>query len=136
MVANKFTPVNNPYASTLDLIKIAKSDTDRIFFYVYDPNLGIGSTYGYGAFQALSWNGNSQTYEATPGQGSYIAPFNSPPNLIQSGQAFWVNSTTVTKAISLDETSKRNCQLRRRYVIQGSGAYRQICSITHQFIWC
>jgi hypothetical protein len=104
VVANKFMPVNNPYAAAIDLNKIGQSDPYHLFFYVYDPNLGLGSAYGYGAFQTLVWDGSS--YQPTPGQGSYIAPFNATPNLIQSGQAFWISSKTVSKTIPLNETAK------------------------------
>ena len=106
VVANKFMPVNNPYAAAIDLNKVGQSDPYHLFFYVYDPNLGINSAYGYGAFQTLAWDGTS--YKPTPGQGSYIAPFNAAPNLIQSGQAFWVSSKTVSKTIALNETAKAN----------------------------
>ncbi|MEO7046369.1 MAG: hypothetical protein ABI091_13750, partial [Ferruginibacter sp.] len=105
---NVFQPVNNPFAASIDLSKImqASGNKQTIFFYVYDPRLGVGSAYGYGAFQTLSWNSLSSTYEATPGQASYGAPYNSNPNLIQSGQAFWVSSYTVTDALPLDENKK------------------------------
>ncbi|MEO7048010.1 MAG: hypothetical protein ABI091_22110 [Ferruginibacter sp.] len=77
-----------------------------IFFYVYDPRLGVGSAYGYGAFQTLSWNSGLGTYQPTPGQASYNAPYNSDPNLIQSGEAFWVSSGSVTELLPLDENKK------------------------------
>ncbi|MEO7047664.1 MAG: DUF2341 domain-containing protein, partial [Ferruginibacter sp.] len=102
----KFMPVNNPYAASIDLRKIMQSSShkDEIQFYVYDPRLG--ANYGYGGFHVLVWDNTNNTYFTVPVSGSYAAPINSNPNLIQSGQAFWVSSTSITENLPLDESRK------------------------------
>ncbi|MGH2566046.1 MAG: hypothetical protein ACRDE5_16125, partial [Ginsengibacter sp.] len=79
--AKQFVAVGNPYAAPLDLRKIDQSE--NLFFYLWDPNLGTGS--GYGAYQTLKKNSKGD-YIAVPGGGSYSAKDN---NLIQSGSAFF-----------------------------------------------
>jgi uncharacterized repeat protein (TIGR01451 family) len=92
VVPGKYTPVNNPYASSIDLRLLSKSND--IFYYVWDPNLGGSfSAYGYGAFQTLAWDGVSN-YRVVPGGGSYTGSMPASPNFIESGQAFWVSSAT------------------------------------------
>jgi hypothetical protein len=92
VVPGKYTPVNNSYASSIDLRQLSKSND--IFYYVWDPNLGGSfSAYGYGAFQTLAWDGVSN-YRVVPGGGSYTGSMPASPNFIESGQAFWVSSAT------------------------------------------
>ena len=86
----QITPYNNPYASPLDLRKIAQSLS--VFFYVWDPNRG--GIYGLGAFQTLSWNNGTGNYDVVPG-GSSSYPGNI-DNFIESGQAFLVSGGATT----------------------------------------
>lgn len=92
----KFIPVNNPYASAIDLRNISKSV--NLFYYVWDPN-STGS-YGLGTFQTLFWNGTD--YSVVPGTGSYGAT----NNFIESGQAFFVGTLGADTSMLLTENAK------------------------------
>ena len=104
LIPGKFTPVNNPYASAIDLRKISQSTST--FIYVWDPNRGGGL--GYGAFQTLSWDANTNNYTITPGGGSYDTnlPNAKSPNLIESGQSFWVQTSANNAKINFTESAK------------------------------
>ena len=91
----QFIPVSNPYAAPLDLRKIDQSQ--NLFFYVWDPNLGSN----YGGYQTLVKT-RSGNYIAIPGGGSYSATDN---NLIQSGSAFFVFNNNGGK-LTISENSK------------------------------
>jgi hypothetical protein len=85
LIPGKFIPVNNPYASALDLRNISRSNS--IFYYVWDPNRG--GAYGFGGFTTLSWDG-SMDYDVVPANaGSYGAT----NNYIAGGQAFFVSGS-------------------------------------------
>ncbi len=96
VLSGKIIPVNNPYASPLDLRKLSSSY--NIFYYVWDPNRG--GNFGLGAFQTFSWNGI--TYDVVPGGGSYGLP----NNFIESGQAFFVSTLGIDTAIQITESAK------------------------------
>lgn len=93
--AGKFIAVGNPYAAPIDLREVDQSR--RMFFYVWDPNLGTS----YGGYQTLVKR-RSGNYTAIPGGGSYDI---SDPNLIQSGQAFFVYNKR-GGTIQIKESSK------------------------------
>ena len=110
--AGKFASVGNPYASALDVRKISRSGV-KDFFIVWDPYLANTNGSGLGAFQYLYKSGTN--YYAQPGGGSYPSIDNAgnpsaPSNYIESGQAFFVQSTT-GGTITLDENAKAdvNC---------------------------
>ena len=85
LTPGRFIPVNNPYASAIDLSNISRSIS--IFYYVWDPERGDG--YGFGGFTTLSWDG-SANYDVVPANtGSY----GSTNNYIAGGQAFFVSGT-------------------------------------------
>jgi hypothetical protein len=85
LIPGKFIPVNNPYASALDLRNISRSNS--IFYYVWDPNRG--GAYGFGGFTTLSWDGSTD-YDVVPANaGSYGAT----NNYIAGGQAFFVSGS-------------------------------------------
>ncbi|MBS1737517.1 MAG: hypothetical protein JSS98_13045, partial [Bacteroidetes bacterium] len=85
----EFVPVNNPYASPINLTLLDNYPV----VYVFDPNLfGI---WGYGGIQTLTWDGSNYV-PLFPTSGSYGAPFNANPNIIQSGQSFWVSTLSPT----------------------------------------
>ena len=96
VISGDIIPVNNPYASPLDLRQISQSD--NVFYYVWDPNRG--GTYGLGAFQTLSWNGTD--YDVVPGGGSYGAT----NNFIASGQAFFASTLGADTSVQLTEVAK------------------------------
>jgi hypothetical protein len=97
LVSGQIIPVNNPYASAIDLRNISKSDD--IFYYVWDPNFAAG--YGFGGFQTLSWNGTD--YEIVPGNtGSY----GTTNNYIESGQAFFASTLGNDTSLKVTENAK------------------------------
>jgi hypothetical protein len=97
IVSGEIIPVNNPYASPLDLRKLSASF--NIFYYVWDPNRG--GAFGLGAFQTLSWNGTD--YDVVPGNsGSY----GSTNNFIESGQAFFVSTLGAATSLKINENAK------------------------------
>jgi hypothetical protein len=97
-----FSSLGNPFASSIDIRKLVKSQFDTSFIYVWDPKL-TGS-YGLGGMQTLKFK--SGNYYAVPGGGSY-ADSNSINNLIQSGQAFFVHhSGTNAGSLTFTEASK------------------------------
>lgn len=85
LIPGQFTPVNNPYASPLDLRNLSRSSS--IFYYVWDPNRG--GNYGFGGFSTLSWDGSTD-YDAVPANAGSYGSIN---NYIASGQAFFVSGT-------------------------------------------
>ena len=50
IINNQFIPVNNPYASQIDLANLSTIPG----YYAWDPNRG--GNYGYGGFTTFSWN--------------------------------------------------------------------------------
>lgn len=84
-----FNLIGNPYPASIDMRKILKSGGVSEFFYLYDSRLS-----SLGAFQTFKYDLTSNSYEPFPGGGSYAAPYGnaSLANLIQSGQAFFVQS--------------------------------------------
>ncbi|MGN6532306.1 MAG: T9SS type A sorting domain-containing protein, partial [Ginsengibacter sp.] len=101
--ANAFESVGNPYASSIDLRKITKSKEVDEFVFVWDPKLS--GAYGLGAFQTLSYDPANNNYYPTPGGGSYGSP-SSPVNYLQSGQAFFVQTTGPAGTVSFTEAAK------------------------------
>ena len=95
-----FTAIGNPFASAIDMRTINKTGVKE-FFYAWDPN--ISGAYGLGAYQTFSLVGSD--YVVTPGMGSYGAS-GSVNNFIQSGQAFFVEGTTVGGTINFKEAAK------------------------------
>jgi hypothetical protein len=123
--ANLFTPVNNPYASAIDLRKIDFGGSNVLApsYIVYDPKLATGTVYGYGAFQTLTLI--SGQYYAIPGGGSYPS-YPNPSNYIESGQSFFAQAGQTQKSIVLKETTKG----------QGSGRIvaRQASGLIHKLL--
>ena len=94
----KLIPVNNPFASSIDLRKISASY--NVFYYVWDPNR-TGGAYGLGAFQTLAWNGTD--YSVIPGSSGSYGTTN---NFIESGQAFFVGTLGADTSMQLTENAK------------------------------
>lgn len=92
--ANGFASFGNPYASTIDMRNVTWPGADQ--FYVWDPNLG--GDYGYGAYHTYTDNGNG-VYVEIPGSGDTN-------NLIQSGQAFFIQTESASGTITFNESSK------------------------------
>jgi hypothetical protein len=102
--ATAFTAVGNPYPSPLDLRKMTPAPTLSTKIYVWDPLATIGSAYGLGAYQTLTYDGSD--FSVTPGGGSYDAPYNKNPNYIESGEAFLVGGNASSYTISFREDIK------------------------------
>ncbi len=100
---DKLASIGNPYAAAIDVRNITKIGL-RDFFYLWDPNLG--GQYGLGAFQVLSKD-VTNNYVITPGGGSFGAA-GSINNLIQSGQAFYVQGASTGGALTFKENVKAN----------------------------
>lgn len=98
--AGQFKVIGNPYPSEIDLTRIKTGGGVQNSFYVWDPMLtGVN---GLGAFQTLTYNPGADTYDVTPGGGSYPAQ----TKYIQSGQAFFVHASGNSGTVSFTENSK------------------------------
>ena len=99
LTTGRAVPVNNYYASPIDLRNISTSP--NIFFYVWDPNYATG--YGLGGFQTLSWNVTDNDYDVFPGNtGSY----GTKNNFIESGQAFFASTFGPGLSLPVTENAK------------------------------
>ncbi|MDQ6890900.1 MAG: hypothetical protein M3Z56_11560, partial [Bacteroidota bacterium] len=96
VISGKIIPINNPFASPIDLRKLSSSY--NVFYYLWDPNRG--GNYGLGAFQTLSWNGSG--YDVIPGGGSYGAI----NNFVDNGQAFFISTLGPDTTVQLTEDIK------------------------------
>lgn len=83
--------VRNPYPSRIDMRNIVRGSNLIDAYQVWDAKLG--GTYGVGGFQTFSKSGAD--YVVVPGGGSYGAN-GSVHNFIESGAAFFIQSTTNT----------------------------------------
>ncbi|MDQ6902857.1 MAG: hypothetical protein M3139_07590, partial [Bacteroidota bacterium] len=95
--SGKFTPINNPFASALDLRNLSKSFS--VTYYVFDPNRG--GVNGYGAYQTLTWNGSA--YDVIPGNSGSYGSVN---NIIENGQAFFAATLGADISVTIKETTK------------------------------
>ena len=96
--ANSFACIGNPYASSINFEDLTVSEISNTYT-IWDPQLttsGI-SVYGYGAFRTISGD------VSVPSSGNYLDN-NIPP--IQSGQAFFVQTTTQPGTLLFEEKSK------------------------------
>ncbi len=104
-VSNQFTPVNNPYASQIDMVKLSPDGITYPAFYVWDPNLG--GTYGYGAFVTFLWNPGTSHFDITNSGGSYADG----DHIIDNGQAFLVSTLGTGFSIAVTENVKTDVPL-------------------------
>ncbi len=91
---NQFVSVGNPYAAAIDMRKVASTNGSD-FFYVW--NASLGGTYGYGAYETYFKNGDGNFY-SIPG---FVQN-----NVIESGQAFLVQTTKIAGSLTFKENSK------------------------------
>ena len=100
--ADKFGLIGNPYPSAIDLRNVATTGgCSSTAFYVWDPKLN--GSYSIGAFQTLTPSGGN--YIVVPGGGSYGST-GTITNNIESGAAFFVQSTGSTGTVTVNESSK------------------------------
>lgn len=104
-VSNQFTPVNNPYPSQIDMVKLSPDGTTYPAFYVWDPNLG--GTYGYGSFVTFIWNPGTLHFDITNSGGSYADG----DHIIDNGQAFLVSTLGTGFSIPVTENVKTGAPL-------------------------
>lgn len=83
-----FQSIANPYASSIDFDKISTTKGIDSKFFVWDPTLS--GTYGLGGYQTIS---RVNEWLPVPG-GTAFYPSNNPQKQIQSGQVFFVYSTS------------------------------------------
>ncbi|MES2431454.1 MAG: hypothetical protein V4556_10975 [Bacteroidota bacterium] len=99
VINERMALVGNVYPSAIDFDALTKSNVSRSFI-VWDPKLT--GVYGLGAYQYPFWDG--EIWDVIPGEGSYAS---GPYNIIQSGQAFFVQSDgNGDGSVQLGETSK------------------------------
>jgi hypothetical protein len=89
--ASNYGLVRNPYPSRIDMRSIVRGSNLIDAYQVWDAKLG--GTFGVGGFQTFSKSGSD--YIVSPGGGSYGAN-GSVHNFIESGAAFFIQSTTNT----------------------------------------
>lgn len=89
--ASNYGLVRNPYPSRIDMRNIVRGSNLIDAYQVWDAKLG--GTFGVGGFQTFSKSGSD--YVVSPGGGSYGAN-GSVHNFIESGAAFFIQSTTNT----------------------------------------
>ena len=99
-VSTAFGLINNPFASRIDMRNIILSGMVNAF-QVWDPKLAGG--YGFGAYQTFTKSGTD--YLVTPGGGSYGVS-GSVQNYLESGSAFFVQTSGGTGSITIPETAK------------------------------
>ena len=89
-----YQSVGNPYASMIDFTRVTKDAGVDDKFYTWDPYLY--GTYGYGGYQTMS---STNDWKPLPGG---TLPYDSgvANSTIQSGQAFFVYSTSVSSFVN------------------------------------
>ena len=102
-----YTAVGNPYASAVDLTKLiyAPIASSNLTVALWDPKLtGVN---GLGGFQYLAYGTFGPNFYISPGGGSYVGTaFNQPMNIIESGQAFFIQGSGTNRTVSFQELAK------------------------------
>jgi hypothetical protein len=105
-----FTSVGNPYASPIDMRNVTFTNTDDDFYTVWVSYLG--GNYGYGAYVTYTrLGGPNSDFESTSGQVN---------NDIQSGEAFFVQSTLGAGSLTFNETTKADNSVNSNVVFRGN----------------
>ena len=96
--ANSFASIGNPYASAIDMRTVLSTKTwaNDDFFTVWNSNRA--GAYGYGIYETYVRSGTD--YYSVPGDGTTVN------NFIQSGQAFFVQSTGAGGSFRFTEAAK------------------------------
>ncbi|MBV9963777.1 MAG: T9SS type A sorting domain-containing protein [Parafilimonas sp.] len=97
---NEYLFVGNPFAAPVDFSKLQINNADPTYFYVWDPKIG-GMGHGVGAYVTYSFV-NPVGWSITTG-GSYTT---STLPVIQSGQAFFVQSTGGITSVTFPQNAK------------------------------
>ncbi len=103
--------VRNPYPSRIDMRNIVRGANLIDAYQVWDAKLG--GAFGVGGFQTFSKSGAN--YVVSPGGGSYGAN-GSTQNFIESGAAFYIQSTTNTlNTVQVTEACKASSSSNNSY---------------------
>lgn len=116
VLAGKFQPIGNPYASAIDYSKIDRSPEIENSFHVWDPE--YYGEHGLGGYQTIS---PVLGYKAIPGNTS-LYNSTSDYRYIQSGQAFFVrNFSSKDGSVQMNEDCKveGNHRLVNREITEG-----------------
>jgi hypothetical protein len=99
--AQNYGLVRNPYPSRIDMRQIVRGGLLNDAYQVWDAKLG--GSFGVGGYQTFAKSGAD--YIITPGGGSYGAN-GSVHNFIESGSAFFIQSTGGTGSAQVTEACK------------------------------
>ena len=94
--ATNYTLVGNPYPSAINFGTLTKANVNNRL-YQWDPKMS--GYYGLGAYVAVSYNAGTGLYDATSSVSS-ISQY------VQSGEAFFVQSTGTAGTLTIKETDK------------------------------
>lgn len=92
---SQFIAVGNPFAAAIDFSKLGRTNLQSLY-YLWDPLLGT-----FGGYQTCLVDAGGNVSN-TPGGGSYTAG----NFAIQSGQGFFVRTTTAAGSLSFPENAK------------------------------
>ncbi len=95
--AGKYESVGNPYASQIDFTRLTRTGGVDNKFYTWDPTLG--GLYGVGGYQTIT---ATNAWVPVPGGGNYAGTHTT----IESGQAFFIQSTTTAGTLDFGEAVK------------------------------
>ncbi len=95
--AGKYESVGNPYASQIDFTMLTRTGGVDNKFYTWDPMLG--GLYGVGGYQTIT---ATNAWVPVPGGGNYAGTHTT----IESGQAFFIQSTTTAGTLGFGEAVK------------------------------
>ena len=101
-----YSYVGNPYACPINWLTLTRSGISNSY-YTWDPNLSRRGTY-------VAYNGVSQTNDK---------PASLVDENIQSGQAFFIQSTTVTPSLTINEANK---SVANTNVFRGAGTMTKL----------
>ncbi len=95
--SGQYESVGNPYASQIDYTLLTRTGGVDNTFYAWDPLLA--GMYGVGGYQTIS---ATNSWVSVPGGGNYAGVHKN----IESGQAFFVHSTSAPGTIGFTENAK------------------------------
>ncbi|MFM2359553.1 MAG: hypothetical protein RLY16_1546, partial [Bacteroidota bacterium] len=98
---NQYKLTHNPYPSRIDMRQILRTGGVVNAYQVWDAKLG--GAYGVGAYQTFTFDGSN--YVVSPGGGSY-GPNGSVHNFIESGAAFFAQSSGTAGSLQVVEAAK------------------------------
>ena len=126
--ANSFASIGNPYAGAVDMKKIQKTGGVDEFFTLWNSNInGSPSLYGFGLYSTYSKDPNTGDYVSTPG--------GIVNNFIQSGQAFFTQTTGTAGNLTFAESSKANTSGGFIPFFRPQGTSGKSSTTAYQLVW-